>query len=132
MDFQVDCKDGGRSAPKEGGDKRRGDDDYGGSKNYIDFRSGGDKEGVAISMDQGGMGMNFEMGRDGTFGSAEMGPMKMEMEMERDDMNVNIDTGEGGRIQMEMGNDGVRIVMMNAKALLASATTAAAVTMTLF
>lgn len=137
MDFEIDCDDGGRSAgpSDEGGDRDGGrrdrgdsDDDYGGSQNYIDI---GDN-GVRMSMNQDGMGASFEMGRDGTFGSAEMGPMKMEMEMERDDMNMSLDDGNGGRIQVEAGEDGVRLVMLNAKALLASATTAAAVTMTLF
>ena len=137
MDFTIDCDKGGRGSPdeREMRDRRgrRGDDSDSDSdddlgNNFIDI---GD-DGVAMAMNQGGVGVNFEMGRDGTFGSAEMGPMKMEMEMERDDMNVNLDDGNGGRIQMEMGDDGVRIVMMNAKALLASATTAAAVTMTLF
>ena len=136
MDFVVDCDKGGQGSPDQRDMKdrkgRRGDDsdsdDEDLGDNFIDI---GD-DGVAMAMNQGGMGVEFEMGRDGTFGSAEMGPMRMEMEMERDELEVKMDDGNGGRIKMEMGDDGVRIVMMNAKVLLASATTAAAVTMTLF
>jgi len=102
------------------------DDDLG--DNFIDI---GD-DGVAMAMNQGGMGVEFEMGRDGTRGRAEMGPMRMDMEMERDEMEVRMDDGNGTGIMMEMGDNGVRIVMKNAQALLASATTAAAMTMTLF
>jgi hypothetical protein len=42
--------------------------------------------------------------------------MEMEMEMERDDMNVSLDMGDrdNTRFQMQAGDDGVRLVMMNA------------------
>ena len=111
---------------RKGDDRDSNDEDLG--DNFLDIG----ENGVAMAVNQMGMGVNFEMGRDGTRGSAEMGPMRMEMEMERDEVEVKMDDGNGTKIMMEMGDDGVRIVMKNAKALLASATTAAAMTMTLF
>jgi hypothetical protein len=62
------------------------------------------------------MGLEMQMGRDGNFGRAKMGDMEMEMEMERDDMNVSLDMGDrdNTRFQMQAGDDGVRLVMMNA------------------
>ena len=78
------------------------------------------------------MGFEYANDDEGIEFEAGMGPMSMEFEMERDEAELRIDDGEGGRIQIEAGDDGVRLVMMNAKTLAASLVAASAMSMSLF
>jgi len=70
------------------------------------------------------------MGRNGNFAKVEAGPMRMEMEFE-DGVKGKMRMGDT-RMRMEANDDGVRLVMENAKALLTSAATAAAMAVTMY
>jgi len=72
----------------------------------------------------------MEMGRNGNFAKVEAGPMRMEMEFE-DGVKGKMRMGDT-RMRMEANDDGVRLVMENAKALLTSAATAAAMAVTMY
>jgi len=90
------------------------------------------EDGVYARMNDGrGMGMEYSNDDEGIFFETEMGPMRTETVFEDDMMRMEADMGDGSRIQVEAGDDGVRMVMMNAKALAASVLTASAMTMSL-
>jgi hypothetical protein len=127
MDVEFVC-DGSGPRSGRGDDSDSDSDSDDDESNYIEMN----KDGVYARMNDGrGMGMEYSNDDEGIFFETEMGPMRTETIFEGDNMRMEADMGDGSRIQVEAGDDGVRMVMMNAKALAASVVTASAITMSL-
>jgi len=126
MEVEFDCD--GKGPRDRRGDDSDSDSDSDDDGNYIEMS----EDGIYARMNDGrGMGMEYSNDDEGIFFETEMGPMRTETIFERDNMRMEADMGDGSRIQVEAGEDGVRMVMMNAKALAASVLTASAMTMSL-
>jgi len=124
MDIEFDCGDG--RGGKDSDSESDSDDEDG---NYIEMS----EDGIYARMNDGrGMGMEYSNDDKGIYFETEMGPMRTETTFEDESMRMEADMGDGSRIQVEASDDGIRMVMMNAKALAASVLTASAMSMSLF